>query len=474
MRFVYQTRLKGLLEIPAIDDYTYFALKLAALSPGRTEFRGAVLREPFTGALNLIKKAGAGYVMRPNGLAVDGAADVRKAYAVIFADEIKLFKNVVKNTKENLAPDKDSAASGGGAGQEDEKPAEHTPETSAGQAEGREAGQAEDRQTATVTADAENADAENAGAENAGAENAGADGGPDQKRKEDEDFDANFARYIFGLDRLVLNGDATERILMAIAVGDIVYGNTQKIIMDLPLEHENLFGIYNDALSQMGGRVSLSDDTVCLVDGNCPIKSGVVMTPAGDWRMAVFGLTCSALGYGVSVSNTYPGSPFVKKKEFIDQLARMKLILREGFDGEAAFTGSEFKIPASVNAAEAGECLPFIAFLATQIEGNTEITNLTPEVIYMNGGAFYYTVAELKKLGAEFTPGAGGSMWIKGKTTFDGGARINCRGNFILSEVAILASLCSKRSNVLENSECLEKTYPDFWDIFAGIGGFAE
>ena len=343
------------------------------------------------------------------------------------------------------------------------------PQEASGRADGRADGNAAGTSAA--------ADAPEDGKENAGGEGAEGDTGEDpqaQKRKDGEDFDANFARYIFGLDKLVLNGDTTERILIAIAVGNIVYGNTQKIVMDLPLEHENIFNIYRDALRQMGGVVTLSDDTVCFVDGTAPLKSGVVFTPAGDWRMAAFGLTCSALGYAVSVSNTYPGSPFVKKKEFIDQLARMKLVLREGFDGEAAFTGSEFKIPTSVNAAEARECLPFIVFLATQIEGNTEITDLTQEIINMNGGAFYYTVAELKKLGAEFTPGTCGSMWVKGKTAFEGGTRINCRGNFILSEVAILASLCSKKSNVLENSECLEKAYPDFWDIFAGIGGFAE
>lgn len=437
MKFVYQTKLKGLMEIPSADDYTYFALKIAALSPGRTEFRGAVLREPFTGVLSLIKKAGAGCVMRPNGIAVDGAADVQGAYAVIFDEEIKLFKNVVKLTRENFS----SAASDNETG-----PAENGAPKSAEKTSTDDTVASEDDRGSS----------------------------DDRRRKDDEDFDANFARYIFGLDRLVLSGDTTEQILLAVAVGNIVYGNTQKIIMDLPLEHESVFNICNEALSRMGGHVILSDETVCLVDGNSPIKGGVVMTPAGDWRMALLGLSFSALGYDVSVTNTYSGSPFVKKKEFIDQLARMKLTLREGFDGEAAFTGSEFKIPASINAGEARECLPFILFLATQTEGNTEITDLTPEVIGLSGGAFYYTVAELKKLGAEFTPGTGGSMWVKGRTVFEGGAKINCRNNFILSEIAILASLCSRKSNVLENSECLEKTYPDFWSIFAGIGGFAE
>ncbi len=77
-------------------------------------------------------------------------------------------------------------------------------------------------------------------------------------------------------------------------------------------------------------------------------------------------------------------------------------------------------------------------------------------------------------MGYEITANRIGTIGVKGKKVFDGGVKINCRNNLTLSFAAILATLCSKKSNVLENCEIIDEKYPEFWEVFKKIGGFSE
>ncbi|MBO4364054.1 MAG: hypothetical protein J6U38_00375 [Clostridia bacterium] len=418
MRIVYQTKLSGVLETPTLDDYSVTAMKFAALGEGRTFFKGNMMKDAFRETFSLLKRAGATVSQGIGGVSVDGAKDPKAALKVIFGDEIAEFKNIILNSNKNFR------ATG-------EKDAEEDLEA----AEGNDA--------------AEEAD-------------------------EPADFDTTLAEYVFSLDHLYLNGAATEAQLTAILAGNAVYKNKQTIHMELPLENEDRFLIDAAAAGSLGVEAGLITSDVAYVSGENGFRHDCVITPAGDWRVAVFGLCCSAIGYDVRVSNVFAGSPFTKTEEFVKPLSHMRLILSDGFDGEARFTGSEFKTPTVIDAQVARECLPYIVFLATQTEGTTEIINVTDETLAMNNNTFYYTVAELRKLGAVFETRKKGSMFVRGRTVFEGGVGFNCHENFTLASVGILATLCSRKSNVLGYVDCVEKTCPGFWRLFESIGGFSE
>lgn len=433
MRIVYQTKLSGVLETPTLDDYSVTAMKFAALCEGRTFFKGNMMKETFRETFSLLKRAGASVTQGIGGVSVDGAKDPKAALKVLFADEIAEFKNIILNSNKNFR---------GQEGQEAQ--------------DGRETldGNEPHEENAEKTGEADTDEEKTAG--------------------EAADFDTSLAEYVFSLEHLYLNGNATESQLTAILAGNAVYKNKQTIHMELPLEYEDKFLTDAAAAGSLGVDAGLITSDIAYVSGENGFKQDSVITPAGDWRVAVFGLCCSAIGYDVRVSNVFASSPFTKTEEFVKPLSHMRLILNDGFDGEARFTGSEFKTPAVIDAQVARECLPYIVFLATQTEGTTEIVNVTEEIIAMNNNAFYYTVAELKKLGAVFETRRKGSVFVRGKTVFEGGVGFNCHENFTLASVGVLATLCSRKSNVLGYVDCVEKTCPGFWRLFESIGGFSE
>ncbi|MCR5694177.1 MAG: hypothetical protein K6G89_04305 [Clostridia bacterium] len=450
MKFVYQTRIAGALEPPALDSYRICAMKLAALCPGRTSFKGSFLKESFRETLGLLRRAGANAIERNNGSAVEPASNREAAYRILFAKEIGKFDSIIseKNFKNGTAPENGATQSAETfsfsmkAFIDEPERYEKKPETGAGEPDGKEA-LAE---------------------------------GPkgDEEKNKKPHYEGSALDFILSRDVIYLSGDADENDVIAIVAADILNGHSQKIILDLPPEDVGTLRNSLEAVNSLGGCAVMEDSCTLTVDGGKAFTAGNIILPASDWHIVVPALCCSAIGFDVDVKNTFEASPFAVKKEFIDVFSKMELIYTEDEEGNAFFVNSAGKTPARVDAAECGDYLPYFLFMATQTDGVSEIYNITEEILERNNHAFYYTVAELKKLGADFTSRTGGSMFILGKTTFDGGVRIDCHNNYDLACVAVLATLCSKKANVIENCDSVEWICPDFWRLFKSIGGFAE
>ena len=95
MKFVYQTKIAGMLEPPARDTYRIGAMKLAALCPGRTSFKGSFIKDPFRETLGLLSRAGANALERSNGSAIEPAKNPESAYEILFAKEIERFDQIL-------------------------------------------------------------------------------------------------------------------------------------------------------------------------------------------------------------------------------------------------------------------------------------------------------------------------------------------------------------------------------------------
>ena len=436
MKFVYQTKIAGMLEPPARDTYRIGAMKLAALCPGRTSFKGSFIKDPFRETLGLLSRAGANALERSNGSAIEPAKNPESAYEILFAKEIERFDQIL--SKKNFTEEAEKEQSGG------EDP------FSLKDFIGEPFFELKDEEKQ--------------------------DEADEEKPAEEEKplYEGSAFDYIVSRDVLYLNSEANEDDILAIIAGNIIKGHKQKIVLELPPEQLVTLENYIAAVTSLGGEASIEDACVIRVVGDLPLTAGNTILPANDWRITALGLCCSAIGFDVVVKNTFVASPFAKKKEFIDFLTQMKLMYIEDDDGNAFLKNSANKVPTRIDAKVAGPCLPYLLFIATQTDGVTEINNITEEVIEGCNRSFYYTVAELKKLGVEFTSRCKGSMFVIGKNTFDGGIRIDCHNNYDVTAVAILATLCSKKANVLENCDVAEWVCPDFWRLFKSIGGFAE
>lgn len=427
MKFVYQTKIAGMLEPPARDTYRIGAMKLAALCPDRTFFKGSFIKDPFRETLGLLSRAGANALERSGGSAVAPAKNPEAAYAVLFAKEIERFDLIL--SKKNFTDEAEDLQGGF-----DEDP--------------------------FLVKKLMRDDAEMP-------ENA-------EKIENKALYGGSASDYIFSRDVLYLGSETCEEDVLAIIAGDLIRNHSQKIYLELPPERSDTLEDYVAAANSLGGDVTVQDSCLIKVNGEKSLIGGSTILPGSDWNIVVPALCCSAIGFDVVVKNTFVGSPFARKKEFIDMMNAMKLIYVEDEDGNAFFKNASNKVPTRFDAKACGASLPYILFVATQTDGVTEFYNIDEEVIEGYNRSFYYTVVELKKLGVEFTSRCKGSMFVIGKNTFDGGIRIDCHNNYDATAVAVLSTLCSKKANVLENCDVADWVCPDFWRLYKTIGGFAE
>ncbi len=451
MKFVYQTKVAGMLEPPARDTYRSAAMKLAAMCPDRTFFKGSFIKDPFRETLGLLSRAGASAIERSSGSAIAPAKNPEAAYAALFAKEIERFPLIV--SEKNFTKEAEDRQGGF-----DEDPfsvrklireATEEEEISLKQADSGENEESDDAEAAEMPENAEIS------------ENKAL-------------FDRNPSDYICSRDVLYLGSETCEDDVLAVIALDILKKHSQKIYLELPPERTETLIDYIEAANSLGGEVSVDDSFMIKVNGEKSLTGGSNILPGVDWNVAVPGLCCSAIGFDVVVKNTFAESPFARKNEFIDMLTAMKLIYIEDEDGNAFFKNAANKVPTRFDARACGASLPYILFVATQTDGVTEFYNIDEEVIEGFNRSFYYSVVELKKLGVEFTSRCKGSMFVIGRNTFEGGIRIDCHNNYDVTAVAVLSTLCSKKANVLENCDVADWVCPDFWRLYKTIGGFAE
>lgn len=378
MKFVYQTKLNGLVDAPIITDNAEFALRAAATSGSHVLFHGTVLTKETEKIISRIKKTGAKLVRRGQGVNINAIADRKKAFTVLFADEIEKFGEYTFVTDDGLE--------------------------------------------------------------------------------------------IFEKETILLNGSCDDKMLTTIIIGSCVMSKGQTITLASKPKNAKYFEFALGIMKELGYVVTCDELTITTGPNKAPMTADITID--GNPDVALFGLLCSALGYDVSVTNVYKQNP--KLMQLVDVFEKMGLHFEQEIDGRMRFIDSEFRKPAIIDGATCPDVLPFVCFFATQTEGETEIYNINNGMV--NGGdrSLFFAISELHRLGADISAKRIGTLSIRGRKTFDGGVRFNCRENYDVALISILATLCSRKSNVLDNIDVLAEDFGDFWEMYNSIGGFTE
>jgi len=121
-----------------------------------------------------------------------------------------------------------------------------------------------------------------------------------------------------------------------------------------------------------------------------------------------------------------------------------------------------------LNVSEIPDLLPIIAVLASLAEGETIITG-GERLRYKESDRLTSITEQLNSLGATVIEKSDGLI-IEGTMALNGGTTNSCNDHRIAMAVAI-ASTCCNDLVVLEDSDCVKKSYPDFWKDFASLGG---
>lgn len=221
-------------------------------------------------------------------------------------------------------------------------------------------------------------------------------------------------------------------------------------------------------LRQFGANIESTNSSVT-IDGGQVLHSTVVNVP-GDISSAAFFMCAAAMVKGSSITFENIGlNP--TRTGIIDVLTAMgaSISIKEKSQAKGEPFGDLTIEAAGLRAIEIGgeliprliDELPVIALLATQANGTTIIRD-AEELRVKEIDRIEAVCAELKKLGADIEATPDG-MRIKGPTTLKG-ATLSSNGDHRLGMMAGIASVVSDGPIKIEDVECINVSYPGFFD----------
>ena len=274
-------------------------------------------------------------------------------------------------------------------------------------------------------------------------------------------------------DDYVLPGDVSSQFISGLFFAlPLLEGDSTLEILP-PLESASYIELTLDSLRTFGIEIIKTDDLHYRIPGNQHYESpGTGVQVEGDWSQAAFWLVAGAIGsreglccHGLSEAS----------------LQGDKAVLRilRSMGAEIAVQGDAFSVMPSrlhgceIDAADCPDLVPVLSVAAALAEGTTHIVNAGRlRIKECDRLAAMHT--ELVKLGADITEEPEGLI-IKGKPEgLTGGTAVDAWNDHRIAMSMAVAALACNEPVTLTGGESVSKSYPEFWNDYASVGGKAE
>lgn len=179
----------------------------------------------------------------------------------------------------------------------------------------------------------------------------------------------------------------------------------------------------------------------------------------GDWSNAAFFLCMGALSrQGITVCGLDKGSCQGDKK-IIDILKEMGASI--SIDADNITVKANALRPTIIDAAPIPDLIPALCALAAAVQGDTQIINAA-RLRLKESDRLTATANMLNTLGGNVKEAADGLI-ISGTGALEGGSIDSCNDHRIAMAAAVAAAL-SKNAVTIRGSECVNKSYPNFFN----------
>ncbi|MCK9478995.1 MAG: 3-phosphoshikimate 1-carboxyvinyltransferase [Firmicutes bacterium] len=261
-----------------------------------------------------------------------------------------------------------------------------------------------------------------------------------------------------------IEGDISSQFISGLLFALPFYNSDSEIKVTTPLESKSYVDMTIDVMRKFGVEVSHNNYHTFKVHGGQRYKSANY-TVEGDYSQAAFFLAAGALGSFVVCKGLNPDS-LQGDKHIISILKRMGISVVVEGDGIAAVP-SKLR-GCEVDAAQIPDLVPIIAVLGALADGETVIKN-AQRLRIKESDRLTAIAQQLNTLGATVIEKNDGLV-IEGINMLSGGTVSSEKDHRIAMSIAI-ASTCCNEEIVLSDSDCVKKSYPDFWRDFSELGG---
>ena len=233
------------------------------------------------------------------------------------------------------------------------------------------------------------------------------------------------------------------------------------------LESESYINLTLDALKKYGIEIINKNHKRYIIKGNQKYKN-IETSVEGDYSQGAFWLVAGALSENIKSIGLGFGS-IQGDQKIVDILKEMNVNLKIS---ENKIISMESKTRGTIiDGSDCPDIIPILTVLASVSEGVTKIIN-SERLRYKECDRLTAIATELNKIGADIQELSDGLI-INGKKSLKGG-EVSCWNDHRIAMSLAIASIKCSEKLILRGTECVEKSYPEFWKDFVSLGGKVE
>lgn len=239
-----------------------------------------------------------------------------------------------------------------------------------------------------------------------------------------------------------------------------------KIVITTEMESKGYIDLTLSAIKDFGVEIINNNYEEFIIKGNQTYTARDYRVE-GDYSQAAFFLCGDALSNEVVVNDLKLDS-LQGDKEVIDILQRMGVKIEEKNAGLIGTVEGQLKSTV-VDGSQCPDIIPVVSLAAALCNGTTEIIN-SGRLRIKECDRLAAVTSELNKLGAKITEKEDGLI-IEGVSKLKGGCTVWSHKDHRIAMTLAIASTVCEEPIIIEDYECVSKSYPEFWKDFKNLGG---
>ena len=255
-----------------------------------------------------------------------------------------------------------------------------------------------------------------------------------------------------------IDGNISSQFITGLLFSLPLLDGKSKIIINRKLESSNYIDISLDCLSKFGIKIINNSYQEFVIEGNQSYRAGNYRTEA-DYSQAAFFLVANAIGSKIKINDLSEDS-LQGDKKIIDYISEI-----DKWNSKDTLV---------LDGSETPDIIPILSLKAAVSGKKIEIVNVE-RLRIKESDRLKATVEELSKLNFDLIEKKD-SILINSREALKANKNekivsLSAHSDHRIAMMIAIAATCYDGEILLDNLDCVKKSYPNFWEVFLSLGG---
>lgn len=255
-----------------------------------------------------------------------------------------------------------------------------------------------------------------------------------------------------------IDGNISSQFITGLLFSLPLLEGESKIIINGKLESSNYIDISLDCLSKFGIKIINNSYQEFVIEGNQSYRAGNYRTEA-DYSQAAFFLIANAIGSNIKINDLSENS-LQGDKKIIDYISEI-----DNWNSKKTLI---------LDGSETPDIIPILSLKAAVSGKKIEIVNVE-RLRIKESDRLKATVEELSKLNFDLIEKKD-SILINSREALKANKNekiisLSAHSDHRIAMMIAIAATCYDGEILLDNLDCVKKSYPNFWEVFLSLGG---